>query len=129
MRPGTSRGRLYRALFLGWAALTFLLTSIPRMSLAPDVPHVDKVAHFLFYGVMGLTCALWRRESGRSRKSAALAAWALMLLLGAVDEIHQIWIPGREADLFDWMMDAAGGGAGAWLSVFLPAAFPFLLTE
>jgi VanZ family protein len=58
-----------------------------------------------------------------------LTALAFVALVGAVDEIHQYWIPGRSMEFFDWLSDAAGGGMGALLAAILPLLLPFLLTE
>ncbi|HEX29599.1 TPA: VanZ family protein [Candidatus Poribacteria bacterium] len=38
-----------------------------------------------------------------------LAALFFVIIFGATDEIHQSFIPGRNASPFDWMADAAGG--------------------
>jgi VanZ family protein len=124
-----TRRRLYRTLFVLWVALTLLLTSIPNPGIEIPLPYGDKVAHFGFYGVMGFLCAMWRRECNSTAIAAALAGAAFVAAVGAFDEIHQHWIPGRSTDLFDWLADAAGGGAGAMVSAFLPYLFPFLLTE
>jgi VanZ family protein len=123
------RRRTYLALLFLWVAFTFLLTSVPDPQIDVPLPYADKFAHFGFYGVMGLLCALWRRESGSPPGRAALAALVFTAFVGAVDEIHQNWIPGRSADILDWIADAAGGGAGALFSIFLPLLLPFLLTE
>ena len=29
-------------------------------------------------------------------------------LVGALDEWHQLYVPGRNSSVFDWMIDAAG---------------------
>ena len=123
------RRRLYFILLLFWVGLTFLLTSIPHLEVPEGIPFWDKGAHFAFYGVTGFLCALWRRESGHPAKRAVLYAVLFVLAVGAVDEIHQHWIPGRSADLLDWVADTLGGGIGAWCALLLPSLFPFLITE
>jgi VanZ family protein len=123
-----ARRRMYFMLLAGWVLLTFVLTSIPNPRFGPDIPHVDKVAHFGFYGVAGFLCALWRRESGRAPWAAVAFAVAFVALLGAVDEIHQYWIPGRSMDLYDWVADLAGGGSGALFSSAAAGRIRFLLS-
>ena len=124
-----SQRRLYLALLILWALLTFLLTSIPN----PDIPvhfrYADKAAHLGFYGVMGVLCGLWRRASGCSARQAVLQAVLFIAVAGAIDEVHQHWIPGRTMSLLDWAADLLGGGTGAAFSAVLPRIFPFLLTE
>ncbi len=124
-----ARRQIYFTLLILWVALTFLLTSIPNPRFEVPFAHADKVAHFGIYGVMGFLCALWRRESGRPARGAALTALFVVTLVGAVDEIHQYWIPGRSMEFIDWLADAAGGGMGVLFSAYLPILLPFLLTE
>lgn len=65
----------------------------------------DKAAHFAMYGVGGVLAAWARRYRGGL---AGLAGLTLVLLTGAADELHQATVPGRSADVWDWVADAAG---------------------
>jgi len=123
-----TRRRLYLALLGVWLTLLITLTSIPNPDFGEGFPGMDKVAHFGFYGVAGFLSALWRRESGRGTKGSAVFAVVLVAFLGAADEIHQRWIPGRSMDLLDWVADIAGGVAGALSSSAAVSLFPSLLT-
>ena len=123
------RGRLYLALLAGWTALLLTLTSIPNPDFGIGFPGMDKLAHFGFYGVAGFLCALWRRESGRGAMGAVVFAAVLVVLLGAADEIHQQWIPGRSMEFRDWIADVSGGTAGALLSLAAVSLFPGLITR
>lgn len=124
-----SRRRLYFCLLVVWVVFTFFLTSLPKQSLHLPFRVSDKAAHFGFYGVMGFLCALWRRESGFPAVRAILYAVLFASFAGAVDEVHQHWIPGRSMELLDWMADTLGGGIGAIFSVLLPHLLPSLITE
>lgn len=124
-----TRRRIYRALWAGWVALTFVLTSIPNPEFEMPVPGADKLAHMAFYAVMGFFFALWRREAGAPMGRAVVQALLVAALVGGLDEGHQRWIPGRFADPLDWLADTAGGGSGALSTAFLPRLFPFLTTE
>jgi VanZ family protein len=49
----------------------------------------------------------------------ALLAMLITAGYGASDELHQWFVPGRTADVFDWLADATGGtiavvGCWAW---------------
>jgi len=112
----------------GWVALTFTLTSIPNPEFGPSFPGADKAAHFGFYGVAGFLFVLWRREIGKSAAAAVVWAAIFAALLGAVDEYHQQWIPGRSMDLLDWVADFAGGTAGGFCSAVAASTIPYLLT-
>ncbi len=93
-----SRRRLYLALLVAWVVLTLFLTSIPHPRLHLPFRFMDKAYHFWFYGVMGLLCALWRREAGIPAKRAVLEGLLFVAATGAIDEVHQHWIPGRSMD-------------------------------
>jgi VanZ family protein len=96
---------------LAWGGLILLLTSIPTPDISPPRA-TDKLVHFALYLVLG---ALSLRAA-----AAAAAPWARVLpvalgvcLFGAFDEWHQLVVPGRAADVFDWLADALGGAAGS----------------
>ncbi len=112
-----------------WVALTFVLTSLPHREIHLSFRFADKAAHLGFYAVMGFFCALWRRECGVSTSRAILQTLFFVALVGAVDEVHQHWIPGRSMELFDWIADICGGAAGGLVSAVLPRWFPALVTE
>jgi hypothetical protein len=124
-----TRGRLYFSLLAGWVALTLALTSIPDPGFGPSFPGADKIAHFGFYGVAGFLFVLWRREIGMGAAAAVVWAAIFMAFLGAVDEFHQQWIPGRSMELLDWAADFAGGTAGGICSAVSVSMIPHLLTS
>lgn len=124
-----TRRRVYFWFFAGWVALTFTLTSVPNLKLDIHIPHFDKLAHFGFYAVMAFWCALWRRESGTAARGAVAFAVLFIAAAGAVDEFHQLFIPGRTMEFTDWLADGIGGFVGAGTAVFLAILVPSLLTE
>lgn len=85
-----------------WTALISILSSIPGSDL-PDVPFAgfDKVAHLGLYLVLGF---LWA--------SAVKSKFLLTILLGAsygaLDEVHQIFVPLRTFSVFDILFDGIG---------------------
>jgi VanZ family protein len=123
------RRRVYLAMLTGWVAILITLTSIPNPPFHVPIPYLDKLAHFGFYCVAGFLCALWQRESGRALAGATLYAIVFVAFLGAVDEIHQQWIPGRSMEFLDWIADVSGGTAGALLSMAAVSMVPSLLTR
>lgn len=93
---------------MAWAALLFGLSSLPAGSTPTSpfsFPGDDKVVHAALYAVLG---ALLRVALGRTGPAIALAA-----AYGATDEVHQAFVPGRDADLFDWIADVVGAVVGA----------------
>jgi VanZ family protein len=124
-----TRERLYLAMLAVWVVVTLTLTSIPNPEFGPTFPGADKVAHFGFYGAAGFLFVLWRMESGKGAAVAVLCAVFFAALLGAVDEFHQQWIPGRSMEFFDWVADFTGGSTGAFGAAVAASQLPFLLTR
>jgi VanZ family protein len=72
-------------------------------------PPLDKLLHASVYGLMaGLL-----RFSGLLKHG--LLVFIVMLGIGALDEWHQIAIPGRQASLYDLLADALGVVIGIWV--------------
>jgi VanZ family protein len=92
---------------LAWAATILLLTSVP----VPDIgapKNTDKLVHFAVYGLLGVLVARALLLEGRGRRAFIIAAFAISAF-GAFDEVHQMFIPGRFADVRDWVADSIGG--------------------
>jgi VanZ family protein len=101
-------------------ALLFVLSSMPDLPSGPP-GLTDKHAHSIAYAVLGglllraLSGAAWAGITWRR----VAAAVALSTLYGVTDELHQWFVPGREASLADLAADAVGAGVaavvlGAW---------------
>lgn len=72
-------------------------------------PPLDKLLHASVYGLMaGLL-----RFSGLLK--LGLVVFIVMLGIGALDEWHQMAIPGREASFYDLLADALGVALGIWM--------------
>lgn len=109
------RGALFALLAVLWAALLFWASSRPNPFpfLPEGIFGHDKLLHAGAYAVLGglVLGALARRRRGAAR--AVLVAALLGTAYGATDELHQAYVPNREADPFDLGADAAGALAGA----------------
>lgn len=90
---------------LGWALVLLWLGSRPGVA-GPDVPGLDKVAHFMIYGILGSLAGWGWRHAGNVPR--ALVVIALACAVGAADELNQRRVPARTADPLDFMADAAG---------------------
>jgi VanZ family protein len=97
--------------FIIWAALVFVVSSIPRLSV-PDLGMPrwsDKVAHFIEYAVLAF---LFYRGEGGQRWRMGIPAWLLVIVatlaIASLDEYHQRFIPGRDSSIMDWTADGAG---------------------
>jgi len=93
----------------------FILSSQPRVHLPISFPLIDKVLHLILYTGFGVCLAFGLAHldcRGAGRKAGLMAG--LGILLGGLDEIHQMFVPGRSADVLDAAVDVLGVIAG-WL--------------
>ena len=98
---------------LGWWLLTILysagiwwFSSRPGSQVGLLTPW-DKLAHLFEFALLGFLAA---RATGSARGGFSIAA-----VWGAVDEVHQAFVPLRSPGLDDWLADLIGGFLGAML--------------
>jgi VanZ family protein len=102
-----------------WLALQVTLTSLPGKAIPIGLPHpLDWAGHFCLYGGLGVLVA----------RAAALRGWPLRRLVwmglllsvwAALDELHQLFIPGRSAEVGDWLSDTLGASLGLFVGTRL----------
>ena len=100
---------------LAYAAVIFALSAQSRpLPFLPDefLLH-DKLLHALEYSVLGALLVVSLRLAGLRPRTALLLAVFLGSLYGATDEIHQSFVPGRDASVLDWVADTLGVALGA----------------
>ena len=88
--------------------LLFLLSAIALF--LPGLP--EERLHFLTYGLLGwMIC--WSLEPGQSRSwKFWLTTLVLVWMAGSVDELIQLWLPGRVFDLRDILFNGTAGMLG-----------------
>jgi VanZ family protein len=95
--------------------LIWALSSFPIQVDFSRVPLRDKGVHFIEYGTLSVLLTHALRSTAPRRNS--LAIWALAVLItlvwGAIDEIHQAFVPGRVSDVGDLIADGCGAAAGS----------------
>lgn len=107
---GTRRGLFLRYWLpvLLYVGMIFALSSV-HGSDAPDLfPGVDKLEHLLEYSLFGLLAGRAIRFTlgpTKRRLAASLGTMALGAVVGALDELYQRHVPGRSADVLDWITD------------------------
>lgn len=113
MRAKTRRAWLWGPP-LAWMAVIFAASSITDV---PELPggFSAPVGHFVGYAVLSLlvvralTGNRWTGVTWRVALSAVLVSTAY----GISDEWHQSFVPGREPDPLDVLVDAAGASSAA----------------
>ena len=99
-----------------YMAAIFAISSIPN---PPDLPSAvgDKGGHAVLYFGLGalLVRALARGWSRRFTIGTAFTAVLYSTLYGITDEIHQAFVPPRQPDVRDIVVDGLGAAAAALL--------------
>lgn len=105
-----------------WVALILVGTSWPSIKIpSPDLA-LDKVAHFGAYAILaGLSL---RATLTPQNVRTIVAVVCAVSLLGAVDEWHQSFIPGRSMSFLDWCADTIGALTGVLAVRFVPLLTP-----
>ena len=91
----------------------FILSSAPLPEL-PDFgfDFQDKLNHIVAYGLMTLLAyraATWiGRDMEWSRGKPIALAVLFVAFYGVSDEFHQMYVPGRSSEIYDWLADVAG---------------------
>lgn len=94
---------------VAWAAVILVGTSLPGQAVpTTGIGGIDKVMHFLLYAVLGALTARALGAAPRRRARHLVGALATIAAFAAVDELHQQLIPGRSAEVADWVADVAG---------------------
>lgn len=103
-----------------FVVLIFLVSSIPSLHApGPRFLLKDKLAHFSEYLILGLLLfRSFRWDVSRSRVATFGFLLAIGATIGAVDEVYQSFIPGREMDINDWYADVLGVAFAVGLFAF-----------
>ena len=102
-----------------YAGLIFWLSSQshPEDQLPPFLFEEisDKVLHGVEYGILALLCfRAFRLASGpAAARQAVLLAILTASVYGLTDEVHQAFVPLREASWLDWLADTIGAALAA----------------
>ena len=100
-----------------YCLLIFVLSSLSKGIYIPSLFGVDKVVHFIEYGILGFLLArsILGFQSSLSSKLLVSLAVVLAIIYGISDEVHQAFVPGRNASPWDVLADGLGGLMGALL--------------
>ena len=100
-----------------YCLLIFIQSSYPSIKNALELPYLDKMLHFVAYAFLGI---LFLRAFKTSRiknnvKLMLILSILLSFLYGISDEIHQYFVPYRNADLMDVLADMFGAIMGVYI--------------
>jgi VanZ family protein len=101
---------LFSLLTLGWLVLIYVESSQPPPQILGEIVGLDKVAHFVVYGILGLMLqAILSLVNTYKRISVLPLALVLVVFAGVFDELHQAFVPQRSTDGLDLLADFCGG--------------------
>jgi len=112
-------GRLKR-IGLYWLPLVlyclaiFIQSSFKTPGQVPDLPMIDKILHFVAYAIMGILFFRAYRTLPIGNRQLLLVLLSILSagLYGISDEIHQHFVPFRNADSMDVLADFLGSIGG-----------------
>jgi len=113
-------------LIVYWIIL-FTATTLPMKEL-PSIALGDKVNHFSAYlllSVMLFLTLIFQRRNILLQKYAAQFALLIASVYGVLDEIHQLFIPGRSAEVLDWAADTGGALIGVIIITILMKKYKY----
>jgi hypothetical protein len=120
-----ARGELLRwGMVAAYSGLIFYLSSQAYLHSGLEFlefEDADKLQHAVAFAIWSalFSGALRSSRPGMSARRAVLWSSLAGSLYGASDEIHQLFVPGRVADVRDWAFDTSGALVGALLYQYL----------
>ena len=105
----------YRLPLFTFCLFIFWQSSFSFLDSPPLFPHEDKLMHMGAYGFMALLAArnLKKERPFFNRSKIRILAILFASLYGLTDEIHQAFVPSREASILDFAADICGSIMGA----------------
>ena len=104
---------------IGIAVGIFMLSAQSKLPIPISVSFrgLDKLLHACAFGSLAFTLSYW--FSTETWRAKTLKCFVLVCCItacyGISDEIHQIFVPGRDASLYDWFADCTGAVLAAAL--------------
>lgn len=110
MLQDIKRNIIYFLPVIFWLMLIIILPLLIMGNLNTSVKYIDKVVHFIEYGILGFlfSRAFYSTYKEKDLVRAHLLAIGIAVFIAAFDEMYQIYFPNRTASLFDFLADVSG---------------------
>ncbi len=121
---------IYLPLCIYWTTL-FVLTSLPAVEV-PSIDISDKIEHFFaFFGLTILTTFTFAFQNKIifAKQHHLIVTFLLLSFYGVLDEVHQLFIPGRSCEFLDWFADFTGVLAGILIFLMLKRINSYFLAS
>jgi len=116
MQPRLKSFVFYWLPLLVYCLLIYFQSDYPSPEKLPSFKFMDKALHFVGYGVMGILFfrAYQTLRIKNRPKMLILLSIVSASLYGISDEIHQHFVPYRNADFFDVIANILGAVCGVY---------------
>lgn len=120
-----NRSIFYLILWIAWIALLWFLSSRSPSSTDTEAifPHIDKLLHFGYFACGAILVAgfwLTKNHSKLTANSIMRICLFTGAVIGALDEFHQSYIPGRFGNCpYDFTADVLGSFTGAAYMIWI----------
>ena len=107
-----------------YCVLIFIASSIPGGDVDTGPPGVDKLLHLIEYLILSFLLFSAMRAQFPKAPSGRVFMFVFILstLYGISDEIHQKYVPLRECDPIDMILDGVGSALGAYWALLRSSA-------
>lgn len=103
----------YHFLFFFWLVLIFIESSFPAQFFPKvEIINADKILHLGIYSLLALFCyisIIHQKKSNLLKKYPVYYTMIITGIYGITDELHQLYVPNRNCDFYDWLADFSGG--------------------
>jgi VanZ family protein len=110
---------------LCWCAM-FAATHMPMPKVEAAPQNTDKVVHLVMYASFAFLLALWLSVRKPWTRKTLLMVFGTATLYAALDEILQIPLESRSADVWDFVMDLLGAAIGLAMMSAVHRRYPVL---
>ena len=103
------------------AGVIWILSSQSILPQPKGILGWDKLQHLAAFATLAVAVGLWASPAFWKRRSvlSLLLAAIISSAYGAVDELHQYFVPGRDCNFWDWLADTLGAFFGATAMLLL----------
>ncbi|MBD9358419.1 VanZ family protein [Methylomonas albis] len=100
---------LFVLLSIAWILFLFAESSQPPAKIMSSGYGVDKLAHFVAFGILALlVCSASLCLRGKNKNSTFFFVLVLVTIVGVADECYQLLNPSRAFEFLDLMADIFG---------------------
>ncbi|ULQ59873.1 VanZ family protein [Brucepastera parasyntrophica] len=102
-------------------AAIWFLSSQSTLPQPKGILGIDKIQHIIAFAVLAVSISFWFPAGQWKQHSlrTIIIIIGITSAYGAVDEIHQYFVPGRDCNIWDWLADTIGAVVGTVLSLIV----------